>query len=61
MAKHDSKSDAAINKSAKVERYCRGGYCPNGGTKKPAPQLIIKGYWFGVARFFNWPASNGEY
>ncbi|WP_415837973.1 SymE family type I addiction module toxin, partial [Serratia silvae] len=45
MAKHDSKSGATVNKALKTTRHYTVGYSPNRGIKKPAPQLLIKGYW----------------
>ena len=45
MAKHDSKSGTTVNKAPKTTRRYTVGYTPNRGIKKPAPQLIIKGYW----------------
>ncbi|WP_199062834.1 SymE family type I addiction module toxin [Serratia sp. ASV30] len=45
MAKHDSKSGTTVNKVPKTTRHYTVGYTPNRGIKKPAPQLIIKGYW----------------
>lgn len=45
MAKHDSKSGIPANKAPKTARRYTVGYTPNRGIKKPAPQLIIKGYW----------------
>ncbi|WP_421094443.1 SymE family type I addiction module toxin [Serratia fonticola] len=45
MAKHDSKSGTTVNKAPKTTRRYTVGYSPNRGIKKPAPQLIIKGYW----------------
>ncbi|MGL5423752.1 MAG: SymE family type I addiction module toxin [Serratia fonticola] len=45
MAKSDSKSGPPVNKAPKTTRHYTVGYSPNRGIKKPAPQLIIKGYW----------------
>ncbi|PAA97050.1 SymE family type I addiction module toxin [Serratia fonticola] len=45
MAKSDSKSGTTVNKSPKTTRHYTVGYTPNRGIKKPAPQLLIKGYW----------------
>ncbi|MGQ6550283.1 SymE family type I addiction module toxin [Serratia sp. IR-2025] len=45
MAKSDSKSGSTVNKAPKATRHYTVGYSPNRGIKKPAPQLIIKGYW----------------
>ncbi|MBC3250357.1 hypothetical protein BFS14_01390 [Serratia fonticola] len=45
MAKHDSKSGIPANKAPKTTRHYTVGYTPNRGIKKPAPQLLIKGYW----------------
>lgn len=45
MAKHDSKSGTTVNKAPKTTRRYTVGYSPNRGIKKPAPQLLIKGYW----------------
>lgn len=45
MAKRDSKSGTTVNKAPKTTRHYIIGYTPNLGIKKPAPQLIIKGYW----------------
>lgn len=45
MARNDSKSGTTVNKVPKTTRYYTVGYSPNRGIKKPAPQLIIKGYW----------------
>jgi toxic protein SymE len=45
MAKSDSKSDTTVNKAPKTTRRYTVGYSPNRDIKKPAPQLIIKGYW----------------
>jgi toxic protein SymE len=45
MAKSDSKSDTTVNKAPKTTRRYTVGYSPNRGIKKPAPQLLIKGYW----------------
>ncbi|MGM0512201.1 MAG: SymE family type I addiction module toxin [Pseudomonadota bacterium] len=45
MAKRDSKSGTTVNKAPKTTRRYTVGYSPNRGIKKPAPQLLIKGYW----------------
>ncbi|MBP0995701.1 SymE family type I addiction module toxin [Serratia fonticola] len=45
MAKRDSKSGTTVNKAPKTTRHYTVGYTPNLGIKKPAPQLLIKGYW----------------
>lgn len=45
MAKRDSKSGTTVNKVPKTTRRYTVGYTPNQGIKKPAPQLLIKGYW----------------
>ncbi|MEX2940522.1 SymE family type I addiction module toxin [Serratia fonticola] len=45
MAKSDSKSGSTVNKAPKATRRYTVGYSPNRGIKKPAPQLLIKGYW----------------
>lgn len=45
MAKSDSKSGTTVKKAPKTTRRYTVGYTPNRGMKKPAPQLIIKGYW----------------
>jgi toxic protein SymE len=45
MAKSDSKSGPTVNKAPKATRRYTVGYSPNRGIKKPAPQLLIKGYW----------------
>lgn len=45
MAKSDSKSGSTVNKAPKTTRRFTVGYTPNRGIKKPAPQLLIKGYW----------------
>ncbi|SUP80360.1 SymE family type I addiction module toxin [Yersinia wautersii] len=45
MASNDSKSGTPVNKAPKTTRHYTVGYTPNLGIKKPAPQLLIKGYW----------------
>ncbi|MGL5386758.1 MAG: SymE family type I addiction module toxin [Serratia sp. (in: enterobacteria)] len=45
MAKSDSKSGTTVNKAPKTTSHYTLGYSPNRGIKKPAPQLLIKGYW----------------
>ncbi|WP_413727719.1 SymE family type I addiction module toxin [Sodalis sp. RH19] len=55
MAKRDCKSEPATTQVVKKEgyqpRHYTIGYAPNGGRKKPSPQLTIKGRWLEALGF----------
>lgn len=55
MAKSDSKSGTPVNKATRTTRHYTVGYSPSRGIKKPAPQLIIKGYWLEELGFLTGP------
>ncbi|WP_387693162.1 SymE family type I addiction module toxin, partial [Photorhabdus sp. RM71S] len=52
MAKAHSKTEVAVNKAAKTERYYTVGYVPNGNrVNKATPAIHLKGQWLRQAGF----------
>ncbi|MFE8118540.1 SymE family type I addiction module toxin [Brenneria goodwinii] len=45
MAETHSKSDSAVNKAAKTERYYTVGYAPHNGRSNPPSAINLKGRW----------------
>lgn len=51
MAETHSKSDGAVNKAAKTERYYTVGYAPQNGRPNPPSAINLKGRWLEESGF----------
>ncbi|MDX5630937.1 MULTISPECIES: SymE family type I addiction module toxin [unclassified Brenneria] len=51
MAGKHSKSDGAVNKAAKTERYYIVGYAPQNGRPNPPSAINLKGRWLEESGF----------
>ncbi|MFP1724175.1 SymE family type I addiction module toxin [Lonsdalea quercina] len=51
MAETHSKSDDAVNKAAKTERYYTVGYAPHNGRPNPSSAINLKGRWLEESGF----------
>ncbi|KAA8993829.1 type I toxin-antitoxin system SymE family toxin [Affinibrenneria salicis] len=51
MAETHSKSDGAVNKETKTERYYTVGYAPQNGKPNPTSAINLKGRWLEESAF----------
>ncbi|MCG8711052.1 type I toxin-antitoxin system SymE family toxin [Brenneria sp. 4F2] len=51
MAETHSKSDGAVNKADKTERYYTVEYAPQNGRPNPPSAINLKGRWFEESGF----------